>query len=133
MYVGQYSIKIQNRKIEFPQKFRNEKKKLWAVISYTEDGAESSVYIIADADSFDGYVSAQSKEVDDFEIKAKGDLVLDSHNMWEIPDIVADYIITDDIVLLGIGTYIEIMSEKDLETLYDEQADFEDILNITDL
>ena len=133
MYLGQYLIEIQNGKIEFPQKFCNEKEKLWAVICYTEGGESSSVYMIADSDSFAEYVSAQSKDVDAFEIKAKGKLLLDSCNMWEIPDIIADYLVTDDIVLLGAGAYIEIMSVKDMDTLYNELENFEGLLKITDL
>ncbi len=112
-YLGEYILQIENGKVVFPWKDTGNKKMVWLISVSTYDAIEMMHYTIVHASELEAYICETKKQDETFKILDRGDFDLGEDGTWEVPERILEYLQTDEIVLNGIGTFVEIMSVED--------------------
>lgn len=128
-YLGEYTLKVENGKVRFPWGDCANENKTWIVSEGAVDKVRTTVCVIIDSGDVEEYISEKE---DDFKIKSMGEVVLEHDCTWEIPEIILNHLKTEDIVFLGVGSFVEIMSAEDMESYSILKEDIEELLKNCD-
>lgn len=135
-YLGEYELQIENGKAAFPWVENADIKRVWIAFESMGDCKMESSYIIINSENVGGFMSEMKKSGQNFKILGQGEVLLDSEKMWDIPEIILEYLKTDEIFLCGAGTHIQIISSDDrkrYEWSEDEMEEFMELLKELDL
>jgi len=112
-YLGEYILQIENGKVVFPWKGTGVERMVWLVSASTYDTIETVHYTIVPASELEAYICETKKQDETFKILDRGDFILGEGGIWEVPERIRAYLQSDEIVLNGVGTFVEIMSVED--------------------
>lgn len=130
MYLGEYTADIIDGKVEFPWMVEGDKKLIWQVSESIVEGVKTINYTIIDTKELGEYASGE--DADSFKILHQGEFTVDDEDMWEVPDEMADYFESGEIIFFGMGFMVEMMSPEEKEKYEDMFDDIEELIDITE-
>ena len=127
-YIGEYALKIKNKKVIFPWHSPMERNRVWVESESLIDEINIIKYIIIEEDKLEEYISENKQYSDKYRILSFGDFSLDADNLWEVPEIILKHLKTDDIIFCGVDSFVEVMSVADMENYKMLLCDLEEAL-----
>ena len=68
-------------------------------------------------------------DADKFRIINQGEVIFDEDGNWKLPDDILKYLKTDELFLLGVFDYVEILSAEDMENYERSITEAVELLN----
>ncbi|MBR4882123.1 MAG: hypothetical protein IKU19_09315, partial [Clostridia bacterium] len=128
-FAGKYDYRIENGKIPFPDRIIDNENLTWITAEITEDSGTITCYRIYNADFLEKAMAECDGDADKFRIINQGEVIFDEDGNWKLPDDILKYLKTDELFLLGVFDYVEILSAEDMENYERSITEAVELLN----